>query len=274
MGASKGAIAVAIGGVGLMMGSSAAAQAVGDKYWLRAGGYYAAVDSSVQVSGNAGRIGSDIDFESDLALEDKRFLPSFTAGADLGGGWSLNVDVYTLKREGTVTLDREVVVDDVVYPLNASLTSGFRSTTGRIAAGYSFSRSDTHDVGATLGIHMTDFSVFVQGQGSVGGAGASAERRARSLLAPLPTIGLYARFEPAPKLTLSAKGDLLKLKISDYTGSLVNLEASASYRVAKNVGIGAMYRYVDYSIDVNKDYWSGGVAYRFSGPLVFFELGF
>jgi hypothetical protein len=114
----------------------------------------------------------------------------------------------------------------------------------------------------------------LEGEGRVGDAAASVERRARSVLAPLPTVGVYGRYEPIPKLTLAARVDYLQLKISDYRGSLINVEASASYRVFPNVGIGAMYRHVDYQLDVDRDDWNGGVAYRFSGPLILWNSAF
>lgn len=258
----------------LLVAQSGMAQGFDARYWVRTGVYFAQVDSTLQVSGSAGNIGSEIDFEKDLDLDEHRVLPSFSGRASLGGGWNINGDIYTLKRTGTRSISRELVVDDVVYPVGASVTSGFRSTTFRLAAGYGLVRGADHEIGASLGLHLTDFSAFIEGVGNVGMAEASLQRRKRDLLAPLPTVGLYGRFEPARNVRLAARVDYLKLRVSDYTGSLVNAEGGASVRVHRNIGIGAMYRHVNYRLDVKKERWNGGISYRFSGPLLFVEAGF
>ncbi len=258
----------------LLSAGGAWAQSAEDKYWLRGAIYSADVDSSIAVNAINGSIGTDVDFETDLKLDERRVLPSFSGGVRLGSRWQITADIYTLKREGTRAINRELVVDDVVYPVGATISSGFRSTTYRIAAGYSFLRGQGYEAGASLGVHLTDFSVFLEGQGSVGGAGASVERRNRQLLAPLPTIGLYGSYEAVKDVTIGARVDYLKLKISDFTGALINAEAGVTWRFHENIGIGAMYRHVDYDLDVEKDNWDGGIGYRFSGPMLFVEIGF
>ena len=90
----------------------------------------------------------------------------------------------------------------------------------------------------------------------------------------LPTVGLFASQRIATDLTLSARADYLSLKIDDYKGRLLNTEAAMTWRFAKNVGIGAMWRYVNYRVDVDKDNWAGRIKYRFSGPAVFMQVGF
>lgn len=98
--------------------------------------------------------------------------------------------------------------------------------------------------------------------------------RRRDLLAPLPTVGLYATYQIAPRLTGSVRGDFLALKVGDYKGNLINAQASLGYRVTKNIGIGAMYRFVRYRLEISKSNWDGRVDYRFSGPALYLEAGF
>ncbi|MFN3370542.1 MAG: outer membrane beta-barrel protein [Sphingomonadaceae bacterium] len=256
------------------LASPAAARDLGQSGWVRGGLYVADVDSSARVGVRDQSIGTDLDFETDLRLDRNRALPSLAAGLSLGGKWRLTGDLFTLARRGTRNLARDIVVDDVTYPVGATIRSGLRSTTFRAAVGYSFLAGPDHDVGAALGLHLTDFSMFVEGTGSVGNQAASAQRRQRQLLAPLPTLGLYGRVRLGPAISAGARIDYLKLRISDYTGELINAEVGAAWQVAPRVSIGAQYRHVDYGLDVRKPRWDGGVSYRFSGPVAFVELGF
>ena len=75
-------------------------------------------------------------------------------------------------------------------------------------------------------------------------------------------------------MTINARADYLSLGIDDYDGSVLNLQASVSYRIMENVGIGVGYRYVDYDLDVEKDTYVASFDYQFWGPSFFIEVGF
>jgi len=253
----------------------AAAQGLNDNFWVEADFYWPNVDSTVQVSSvTDDTVGTRVDFEDDLNLEKGEALPSFSAGARLSHSWRLAAEYFSLNRSGTVTSAREIVFDDVTYPVAAELTSEFDSDVFRFVVGWSFYRTEQVEVGAALGLHATDFAIALEGEGTVGNQAASFESRRREVLAPLPTIGAYANIEVAPGLELGGSIDWLSLKVGDYDGRLTNLQAKLAYRVLENVGVGVSYRLVDYRLDVTKEDYVGRLTYEFSGPSVFLVLGF
>ncbi|RJF85945.1 outer membrane beta-barrel protein [Sphingomonas cavernae] len=251
------------------------AQALEDRFWLEASAYFPKVDTDVSVSSNtANNIGTQIDLESDLGLDDDSTLPAFFAGVRIGGNFSIGAEYYSLGRDGTVDLARDITFDGVTYPAAASVTSSFNTDVYRLTLGYAFVRNDNLEIGGALGLHATDFEIQLEGTGNVGNTTGQFQSRRRSVLAPLPTVGLFATFEVAPRVTLNGRIDYLSLKIDDYDGRLINSQAAIMYRAFKNVGIGAMYRYVDYRVDVEKANWRGRVAYEFKGPAIFLQIGF
>jgi hypothetical protein len=257
-------------------GSTAAhAQALEDDYWVQLSGYWANVDTDIRVDNTANsNPGTEIDLEDDLGFDDKELLPALYAGARVGSGISIAVDYYSLNRDTTATLDRDIVVDDVTYPVNGSVTAGFDTDIYRLVVGWAFVRQPNYEFGAAIGLHATDIGVSFEGEGSVGGAPQSVQQRKQDVLAPLPTIGLFGSFEPAPRVTIGGRIDYLSLSIGDYDGRLINTQASVSYRFLPNFGVGVMYRYVDYRLDVTKNDVAGRFAYKFSGPAIFVEAGF
>jgi hypothetical protein len=264
----------AIGAVFFAFASSAHAQAVEDRYWLEAQLFWPDIDTSVAVAGNGGIVGTQIDLESDLKLKDRKSLPAFMAGARFGDKWSIIGEYYTLDRSASASATRDLTFDDVTYPAGASISSEFNTDVYRVAIGYSFVRTDKADLGVALGLHVTQFEVGLEGQGHVGAAAIQSQVRKRDALAPLPTLGVYGAYQATPRLTLGGRIDYLSLKVSDYDGRLINAEARLSYRVLKNIGIGVMYRYVDYNLDIEKDRWNGEVAYTFKGPALFLQAAF
>jgi len=255
--------------------SPASAQGLDDKFWFEVGFYWPKVDTTIEVSSvTNSTIGTEIDFEDDLDFGDGEGLPSFTAGARLSRRFRLVGEYYSLGRSSEATLARDIVFDDVTYPVSATVASEFDSSIYRFSVGYSFVRKPNVEVGGALGLHATDFEVALEGMGTVGGSTAQVQSRRREALAPLPTLGIYGTYAVAPRVELAANVDYLSLSVGDYDGRLVNAQASVSYRVFKNVGVGVMYRYVNYRLDVEKEEWVGRLTYEFSGPAVFLIAGF
>jgi len=276
---SKLAAKIAFMGTAIMLGvatSPAHAQSLDDKYWLEVSAYWASVDSSIRLEPkNATIPGTKIDFENDLDLDDSEALPAIYAGARLGGNWVVGAEYYSLSRKATVNLRREIVFDDVTYPLDADVSSKFSSDIYRFTVGYAFYRSEDAEIGGAIGLHATDFEVSLKGETQVGpGSSIQTVTRRRKALAPLPTLGLFGSVRVAPKVTASARADYLSLTVGDYDGRLLNAQAAISYRVLENVGIGASYRYVDYKLDVKKGNWRGNLRYEFNGPALFLQAGF
>lgn len=259
----------------LLLASPLHAENAEDETWVRLAAYFPDIDTKVSI----GRPGEEnlttlIDFESDLDLTDRDVLPDLLVGTRLGGNWRIEGEAYTLSRSSETSLAREIVFDGVTYPVAANVSSRFGSDIYRLAIGYSFVRTDKAEVGASLGAHITSFGVEIEGQASVGGAVAQTEVRRREVLAPLPTLGLYGNAEVAPGLNLQARADYLSLSIDDYDGRLLNLEVGASYKVAQWLRLGAIYRRVDYRLDINKNAYTGRIEYDFDGPAVFAEVVF
>jgi hypothetical protein len=254
----------------------AAAQGIDDRCWFEAAAYWPKVDTTIQLNSNTNNtIGTEIDFESDLNLDDGEALPALAAGARLGNRWRLTGEYYALGRSGEATLARDIVVEDVTYPVNAVITSEFDSDVYRFTVGYSFIRQENVEAGVALGLHATDFTVSLAGQGTVAGSPVAAtQTRARDFLAPLPTIGVYGTWEVAPNVELAGNVDFLKLKVGDYDGRLLNAQLKLSYRVMRNVALGVIYRYVDYRVDVEKSAFTGRLTYEFKGPALFALVGF
>jgi len=264
----------AVGAAFLAFASSAHAQNIDDRYWLEIQAFWPDIDTTVSVAGSGGLIGTEIDLESDLKLKDRKSLPAVFAGARIGERWSIIGEYYALDRGASASANRDITFDDVTFPAGATISSEFNTDVYRLAVGYSFVRTDKVDFGAALGLHVTQFEVALEGQGRIGNASIQTQNRKRDALAPLPTLGLFGAYQVTPRLSLGGRVDYLSLKVSDYDGRLINAEARASYRLFENIGVGVMYRYVDYELDIEKDRWNGEVAYSFKGPALFLQAAF
>lgn len=250
-------------------------QTLDDKYWIEISGFWPDVDSHVQVANVAHpNIATDIDLESDLDLADRKVVPAVQAGVRLGH-FVIGAEYYALRRSSSHTIGRDITFDDATYPVGVIVGSEFNSDIYRLTVGYDIVRKKNLELGLALGGHITQFEVGLNGQAIVQGSPVfTSEARKKSVLAPLPTIGAYGAVEIAPRLMLTGRADWLSLKIDDYKGRLWNVQAELNYRLFKNVGLGVMYRYVDYRLDADKEKWTGVMTYKFNGPAAVLRIGF
>ena len=255
--------------------TGAVAETPQDNFWGSLEYFYPTITSTVRIDATAtARPGSSIRLEDDLDLDDRKGTPYLGLGMRLGERWRLELEYYALKRTATKTISRQVDFGDVSFPVGAQLTSEFNSTIFRATGGYSFYKEPNAEAGVGFGLHITDFTTQLSGQGTGVLTGAGFQREAHDALVPLPTVGLYGSYKLTDMLMLRGRVDFLSLNYGDYDGRLINWLAALDWRFSKNVGAGVGYRYVDYRVDATKSDFTGEVKYAFKGPTIFVNMGF
>src|SRR5690242_17270920 len=84
-----------------LLAGPASAQALQDHYWIEAAAFWPKIETTVNVSTPNGRVGTDIDLETDLNLKDRKALPAFLAGARLSERVTIIGEYYGLDRSGS-----------------------------------------------------------------------------------------------------------------------------------------------------------------------------
>ena len=235
--------------------------ALQDRWAIQIGAYRPNVRTTANLNGSGGRVNAAVDFEDELNLADRETMPTFLLSARLGARWKIEGEYFALNRSGTRAVGRTIDWGDHTYTLGTVVTSSFDSEIYRLSGGYSFIKDSKNEVGAVLGLHVTEFKT------SLSAAGVGVETH--DTLAPLPTIGIYGARALTPKWLLSGRIDYFSLNYDDYDGSLLNFNVQVDYRFARHFGAGLGYRSVDYDINVTKAKYNGGINYKFHGPVFY-----
>lgn len=265
--------------VGAICGAGSAeveAADVGHRMWMQLGAFRPHIDSvfrydSIRTAG----LGTSIDGERDLGLTDNEIVGSLLLGVRLRDRWRVEFEYFELDRSAqTSTRERDLAVGDTSYALSAQLASAFASAVYRLTVGYSFIRSPRAEVGLALGLHVTDFSISLEGTGTVNGTTVARRREQQEVLLPLPTGGLYGSFAFSSSWVAQARVDWFSLTYDGYEGTLWNAQANLLYRLGRNVAVGIGYRLNGYEVRAERSNWRGEVDYRYHGPQVLVEVGF
>jgi hypothetical protein len=237
-----------------------------DRWTFEAGAFFPKIDTTASLNSTGGAIGTSVNFENELGFEDSETVGSFLARVRLGERWRIEFEYFALNRTSSRTISRTIQWGDTTFPFSTEVRGEFDSDIYRLSGGYSFIKNNQGELGAVLGLHVTDFNMSLRSTNLSGQTGEA--------IAPLPTIGLYGSYAFTPRWLLSGRVDYFSLDYDDYDGSLLNLTAAIDYRFTKNFGIGAGWRHVDYDLTVTKTKLSGNVNYKFSGPVVYLVASF
>jgi len=232
-----------------------------DKWSFQLGVYYPDVSTTARLDNSATGRGTEVDFEQDLDLTDRKALGNLFASVRLGERWRIEAEYFALNRSGTRAISKTINWGNITFPVNAAVSSSFDSDIYRLSAGYSFVKDNQKEFGAALGLFVTDFKASL--------ATINLGSSASDALAPLPTVGVYGAYAFTPRWLISGRVDYFSLNYEQYDGSLTNVQAAVDYRFTRHFGVGLGYRYVDYSLDSSKSSWTGNIEYKFQGPTLF-----
>jgi hypothetical protein len=269
--------ALHLAAAGLLLGSSSAAlaQRADDNFFAKGGVFLSWVNSEIRLDGESGQIGSEINLERDFGLgNDGQAGPYALLGWRFSKSWRVEFEYFSLGREATKVIDRDLIIGDTTYPVNGEVTAGLFTDVYRLSVGWSFLHNQNYELGANLGFYLSDFGVYAEGAGCAAGVCGSFQREERDQLVPLPTLGLYGRYDINDTWSLNARADYFSIKIDQYRGSIIDVSGGISARVTKNLGLGVDFRYVDYGLRATAENFTGEVNYNFYGPFFFVELGF
>ena len=249
-------------------------QAVLSPFYFRVGAYLLDSTTLARVDGREGNIGSRLDFEDDLGLDERKetLLTGFR--------WRfrdrhfLELEYFNLKRFGRKRIETEITFRDQVYPIGANLDSSFTTEVTRASYGYRVVRRDDWGLAVSGGVHVTRLNARLDGLVFDNVDPPFRSREVASVTAPLPVFGLSGARRLGDKWGLIARGQFFFLDVDDVKGKITHLAAYLEHNTFRNVGFGLGYDWFRIDVDTADTNWRGSVDVQFRGPMVFVQASF
>lgn len=247
---------------------------------FRVGSFYSTSDSGMDVTNPDSGDKYTLDFESDLQLVEKEWLPYIALEYWFNDRHGVYVDYRRLHRNAndkvvTVPYEYEDVDTGQIYQIKAGadITTTFNVDIARLGYAYDFYSSNDWELTVTLGLHVMWMELSFSGE-----VGACIDDNcevveldpnnvaATDVTAPLPDIGILASYKLSDNWRLSALAQYFYVKIEDTQGELVDLSAGVGYKFNDHFYADLMYKY--YKIDVQVDGTASDLDlyYGFQGP--------
>lgn len=249
-----------------------------EKGSLTFGGFVAAFDSTLAFGVNkAAGVAFNAEelFGLDTSLTVLRAEAMYRPGSSLRHQLDFSYSAY--HRDGRATLDQEIEINGMTYPVGAKVESVFNFDIIRGDYTYAILQDERMRIALGLGVYAVplEYGLKIQtggGRSSVSGADTTL---------PLPALGLRAEFQLVPRLFLNSTLDAMYLEISDFKGSLIDVNVALEYRPWKHVGFGVGYNAMSVDVEAESDKsdypganFVGNVGVRFSGLMLYGKLTF
>jgi opacity protein-like surface antigen len=236
---------------------------------LQIGAYNPEATTTLRVDGTGGQLGTQVSFEGTLGGEDRKTVPSVDFVWRFNARHAMEGSLVTLRRDGSTAIHGSIDFGDANFPVDVPINSRFDSDVLRLAYRWSPIHTDQAELGLLLGVHYTRMKASI----STSGSSLSVSEEA-STEYPLPTLGVRGAMRFAANWRVTGFAQLLKLKIDEYDGEMINWGAGVEWAFSPAMYAGVGYDYYKYNLVSTKDRARGEFDYRFDGPRLYFGWNF
>lgn len=237
-----------------------------DRFFIGAGAVW--TDSNVQASLNSTTLGlgSLIDFEDDLGLDETNVVAVLMFRMRLSERWRLDVEYSRLDRDKERQTMRTIDWGDLNIPVNTVSRATFNVEDARVSVGYSFFKTKDKEIGIGLGAHYARIEAGL----STRNFGSEFAKES----APLPVITVYAEVALTDRWLLGMRIDRLSLDIGDVKGDVFSSGLQFVYQPWRHFNVGLAYRVTNFQLSSNTEDWRGEAQIEQHGPGLFVAATF
>lgn len=255
-------------------------EGVPDRFRLRAGVFFADLETEV----SSGEIDSGltelIDLERDLELpsSDEAFRIDGSLRLSRRAAFDFGYVEFSRSQEGRIA--RAITFEEFTFLAVGTVRGAFESVNSYLALRYDVVRSRSFLLGASLGVDWFDLKAEVSGEGVVIGPNGipilGGVTRDASVSVPAPVLGLEVAVVVVPRaVTLGGYLRAISLEVDEAEGHLLDASARAQWFALRNLGVGVSYDWSELELDrLESDDFEYSFRYRYAGPRAFLILTF
>ena len=260
------------------------ASADDDDTWAldRAGFYVGSFTNDLRLHGSVnGRIdaqgtvleGTEVDFEKAFDFGGSHQV------LDVGGHWrpfdrhQISFDYHRDSREGSRSLQRDIVFEGVTYPVSAHVNARFRAQAYDARYTYYPWLTQQDAFGVSIGVVDYRVDLRLRGEGAVGGMTGTAtlDEEADSHL-PAPLVGFSYRHAFSPQWRFLIDAAYFKAQIHRIDGDVTDVQAGFEYFPFEHVGLAAVYSTYRLDADVSRHSLDGHLDLRSRGVQILLRI--
>jgi hypothetical protein len=238
-----------------------------DRFYVRGTYFQADATTDVRLDPTEQLEGTELSGEDDLGLDDQVNQGRIELMFRLRERNRIRLDWFKLDRYGEAVLNREVVFGDEQFDVDDFVVSRLDLRMLTFAYTRSIIRRDRVEIGAGLGIHLTE----TQARGSVP---AEFQTEEVSQSGAFPSAALDLTWRITRRFALSVRGQYFSWDVDEFDGSWQDYHADVQFRMRPNVAFGVGYTSLAMDLLVRDSDTPGRFDVSTRGPEIFFRVSY
>lgn len=253
---------------------AASSSPITDRFALRLLYWPSAVTTDLRIDPGTGPLGTEVDAEDDLGLDDKSSEARAEMVIRLRQKNRLRVDYVKIARTGDQIIERTINFGDQTFNVNERALSSLEWRNLTLTYTRSLIYTSRFEVGAGVGFSILE----ARARGTVPARNVDEHQEA---VGAFPTIALDGTWRISKRWALSLRGQRFTASVDEFKGSLADYHGDIQYRWRENFAIGLGYTKLHTLVDVGQDDTNPGDSdltgrfdQRMSGPEIFLRASF
>jgi hypothetical protein len=203
-----------------------------DRFSFGIGGGWNKLGTTIRLDSTEFDRGTELDFESDTALDDSKTVPDFRFEWHPGRRHLIRFFYNSIDRDASSQALQEIHFGDLVVPVNADIRLAFDIEQYLIGYSYYPWLKDRVAVGFTTGIRVLDILTSLRIESTQIELPTLFEEA--DVTGPLPFIGVEVRYGISPKWRLVGGAGYLDLDLGDLGGGQTLIDLRIEHLAAKH----------------------------------------
>jgi hypothetical protein len=249
-----------------------------DRWSIGVGYFVPNLDTQLVVTDADGNLGTGINFEKNLALDDSKGTVLLNADWRFFKRHTLSYRYFDLQRSATTTSSVSISVGDEVFDINLPIQSYFDITAHEIAYSYSLIFDEKMELFVGLGLSAQTLALGIQGTESSPAPGSDLRSTLESTM-PLPTLNIGFDYAFSDKWLFQSRLGWLAVELDlgadeELSGEIINATVGITWKAFEHVGFYAQYQMLDVNVDFVDESVKFAVDYDYYGPVLGVSVNF
>ncbi|MCP4649805.1 MAG: hypothetical protein GY853_06975 [PVC group bacterium] len=221
-------------------------------YWMPS------VDAEVK-SSELGLLGSKININDDLGIDDSETIPSLKASVDLPLFPEVIVSYFTIDGSGSKNITKALSFKGINYTAATNVTSSYDITHFEGLLAWSFLNQDFTKLGVVLGVKYFEVETSLKDN-------TTGITKKEDVAGPVPVVGIIGAVGLPGNVKLETLARGVVLEVGDVDAALFDVDLGLHYDFNKFFRASLGYRY--FSIDAEDSKENDTVDVKFTGPYI------
>ena len=248
---------------------------MGERFGLNVGTFFANLDTTVRLDGTGGALGTVIDFEQNLGLDDTK------TRIMAGGHWRffkkhrLDVSYFNLDRSGDGTSTVNIRFGDNIFQADLPLQAFLDIEVFNLGYSYSILFDEKKELAVGLALSFQDIATGLEGTGLLAGLNVS---ESSSVLAPLPTFTGRFAYAITPKWIVDTNIGYFTIEVDsggdELSGDVIAANAGVKWQLLKHFHLGLLYQWFRVDVNTKDEAKQLTIEYKYKGPVLYLGTSF